>query len=286
MVDYLRTCYGISIRRACKAVPVRRSAYHYRSLRPEQAALRKRIREIAETRTRYGYRRIHVLLRREGWQINAKRVYRLYRLEKLQMRHKPPRRRVKAKLREDRRPARAPNDCWSIDWMYDELHDGRRIWVLTIVDSFSCVSPGLWVTRHARAIDVVMALDRAVEEFGCPRTIRLDNGSQFTAKELDLWAYANEVILDFSRLGKPTDNAFSKAFNSRFRLECLNQDWFLNIEDTRAKIETWRQDYNTMRPHGAIGNRVPMDLITSKKNRISSTQTGPDIRQQTNASDF
>jgi putative transposase len=188
MVDFVRSCFGVSIRRACKAVPLRRSSYHYRSRRPEQAALRKRIREIAETRTRYGYRRIHVLLRREGWPINAKRVYRLYRLEKLQMRHKPPRRRVTAKLRDDRRPALAPNDCWSMDWMYDELYDGRRIWVLTLVDNFSRVCPGLWVTRHARAIDVVTALDRAVTQFGCPRTIRLDNGSQFTAKELDLWA--------------------------------------------------------------------------------------------------
>jgi putative transposase len=278
MVDFVRACFRVSIRRACKAIPLRRSTYHYRSRKPEQAILRKRIREIAETRTRYGYRRIHVLLRREGWRINAKRVYRLYKLEKLQMRHKPPRRRVKAKLREDRRPAVAPNDCWSMDWMYDELYDGRRIWVLTIVDNFSRVSPGLRVTRHARAIDVVTALDRAVAEFGCPATIRLDNGSQFTAKELDLWAYANEVVLDFSRPGKPTDNAFSEAFNSRFRLECLNQHWFLDIEDARDKIEAWRQDYNTTRPHGAIGNRVPMDLVNSERSRISTIQTGPDLR--------
>ena len=251
MVDFVRACFRVSIRRACKAIPLRRSTYHYRSRKPEQAILRKRIREIAETRTRYGYRRIHVLLRREGWRINAKRVYRLYKLEKLQMRHKPPRRRVKAKLREDRRPAVAPNDCWSMDWMYDELFDGRRVWVLTIVDNFSGVSPA---------------------------TIRLDNGSQFTAKELDLWAYANEVVLDFSRPGKPTDNAFSEAFNSRFRLECLNQHWFLDIEDARDKIEAWRQDYNTTRPHGAIGNRVPMDLVNSERSRISTIQTGPDLR--------
>ncbi len=141
----------------------------------------------------------------------------------------------------------------------------------------------LYCHSHARATDVVMALDRAVVEFGCPRTIRLDNGSQFTAEELDLWAYAHEVTLDFSRPGKPTDNAFSEAFNSRFRLECLNQHWFLDIEDARAKIETWRQDYNTVRPHGAIGNKVPMDLVTLKRSRISSTQIGPDIGWQTRA---
>ena len=278
MLDFVRTCFRVSIRRACKAIPLRRSTYHYRSRRPEQAALRKRIREIAETRTRYGYRRIHVLLRREGWPVNAKRVYRLYKLENLQMRHKPPRRRVSAKLRKDRRPATAPNDCWSMDWMYDELFDGRRIWVLTIVDNFSRVSPGLWVGHQAKATDVVIALRAAVTEFGCPRRIRLDNGSQFTSKELDLWAYANGVVLDFSRPGKPTDNAYCEAFNSRFRLECLNQHWFLDIDDARVKIEAWRQDYNTVRPHGAIGNQVPIDLVRSEKNRISHAPSGPAIR--------
>jgi len=278
MVDFVRTCFRVSIRRACKAIPVRRSTYHYRSRRPEQAALRKRIREIAETRTRYGYRRIHVLLRREGWPINAKRVYRLYKLEKLQMRHKPPRRRVSAKLRADRRPAIAPNDCWSMDWMYDELFDGRRLWILTIVDNFSRVSPGIWVGRQAKGADVVQALRAAVAAFGCPRRIRVDNGSQFTSKEMDLWAYANGVVLDFSRPGKPTDNAFSEAFNSRFRLECLNQHWFLDIEDARVKIEAWRQDYNHVRPHGAIGNQVPMALVKSERNRISHPSSGPNIR--------
>ena len=107
--------------------------------------MRKQIRKIAQTRVRYGYRRIHVLLRRKGWRINAKRVYRLYKLERLQMRHKPPRRRVMAKLRADRQPVRAPHEFWSMDWMCDELLDGRRIWVLTIVDNFSCVSPAIWV---------------------------------------------------------------------------------------------------------------------------------------------
>jgi len=165
-----------------------------------------------------------------------------------------------------------------MDWMYDELFDGRRIWVLTIVDNFSRVSPGLWAGRQAKATDVVNALGSAVAEFGCPQRIRLDNGSQFTSKEMDLWAYANDVVLDFSRPGKPTDNAYSEAFNSRFRLECLNQHWFLDIEDARAKIEAWRQDYNTVRPHGAIGNQVPMALVRSEMGRISHTSSGPDNR--------
>ena len=148
-----------------------------------------------------------------------------------------------------------------MDWMYDELFDGRRIWVLTIVDSFSRVSPGIWVGRQAKATDAVNALTTALVEFGCPQRIRLDNGSQFTSKQMNLWAYANGRVLDFSRPGKPTENAYSEAFNSRFRPECLNQHWLLDIEDARARIEAWRQDYNNVRAHGVIGNKVPMALV-------------------------
>jgi putative transposase len=136
-VNHVRTCFRVGTRRACRVLNLHRSMYLYRSRRPEQAVLRKRIREIAETRVRYGYRRIHILLQREGWSIGRTRVYRLYRLEGLQMRHKPPRRRVMAKLRDDRAMAVAPNDCWSMDWMYDQLFDGRRLWVLTLVNNFS-----------------------------------------------------------------------------------------------------------------------------------------------------
>lgn len=131
-MDHIRTCFRVGTRRACRVLILHRSMYLYRSKRPEQAVLRKRIREIAETRVRYGYRRIHILLQREGWPVGRTRVYRLYRLEGLQMRHKPPRRRVMAKLRDDRATANAPNDCWSMDWMYDQLFDGRRLWVLTL----------------------------------------------------------------------------------------------------------------------------------------------------------
>lgn len=131
---------------------------------------------------------------------------------------------------------------------------------------------------------MVDTLNKAIAEFGCPQRIRVDNGSQFTSKELDLWAYAHQVVLDFSRPGKPTDNCFIEAFNSRFRLECLNQHWFLDLEDARAKIESWGQDYNPVRPHGAIDNRTPMEVVRSAEqvylpsgsiNRISNTQIGP-----------
>jgi putative transposase len=272
IVDYLRTCFRVSVRRVFRAVPAPRSTFHYRSRRAGQAILRKRIRELAETRVRYGYRRIHILLRREGWKVNPKRVHRLYRLDGLQMRLKPPRRRVMAKLREDRTPAVAPNQVWAMDWIYDQLFDGRRIWVLTMVDTYSRVCPALRVCRVASAAEVVAALEEAVRRHGAPGCIRVDQGCQFTSRELDLWAYGCGVTLDFSRPGKPTDNAHAEAFNARFRAECLSQHWFLDLDDARAKVESWRVDYNEVRPHSAIGDRPPMALISAPEQRLGGNR--------------
>lgn len=261
MIDFVRTCFRVSIRRACRAVPVCRATYHYRLRRADQRPLRQRIREIAETRARYGYRRIHILLRREGWRVNVKRVHRLYCLEGLQMRHKPPRRRVTAKLRDDRSTATGPNQVWAMDWMHDELFDGRRIWVLTVVDTWSRVCPVMRVTRSATAMTVIDALEEARHGFGLPHTIRVDQGCQFTSKELDLWAYSNGITLDFSRPGKPTDNAYVESFNASVRMECLGQHWFMDMDDAMKKVEDWRREYNEVRPHSAIGDRTPMSLI-------------------------
>jgi hypothetical protein len=155
LVDYLRTSYRISIRRACGALRFDRSTYHYKHRRPEQASLRKRIRELSEARVRYGHRRIHVLLRREGWTVNHKRTRRLYREEGLQLRRKTPKRKVSAKRREDRVIAAAANDCWSMDFLSDQLFDGRKIRVLTIVDNFTRVSPAIDVRLSYRGADVV-----------------------------------------------------------------------------------------------------------------------------------
>lgn len=260
MIDYLRTIWQVSIRRACTVLKASRSTYHYRSRQPSQAFLKKRIREIAETRVRYGYRRIHVLLRREGWPVNAKRIYRLYCEEGLQLRNKTPKRKVSAKLREDRCPATAPNEIWAMDFMADQLFDGRRIRILTIVDAFTRVSPAIDVRQSYRGADVVDTLERVARHYGRPRTIRCDNGPEFISKDLDLWAYMNGVTLDFSRPGKPTDNAFAESFNGKFRAECLNISWFLSLEDARSKCEAWRKDYNEVRPHSSIGLKTPVEL--------------------------
>jgi putative transposase len=225
---------------------------------------------------RYGYRRIAVMLRREGWRINVKRVHRLYRLEGLQMRHKPPRRRVMAKLRDDRSNASGPNQVWAMDWMYDELFDGRRLWVLTVVDTWSRLCPIIRVCRSATAMEVIDALEQAGRQHGLPTTIRVDQGSQFTSKELDLWAYANGVTLDFSRPGKPTDNAYVESFNATVRLECLGRHWFLDLDDARQKVEEWRIEYNEVRPHSAIGDRPPMALIQAPQ-QLAGASNGPEI---------
>jgi putative transposase len=266
MVDHVRAAWRVSIRRACRAVPVDRSTYHYRSRRAGQAPLSKRIKEIAQTRVRYGYRRIHVLLRREGWPVNVKRVCRLYREQGLQLRNKSPKRRVKAQLRADRSQATAPNQIWAMDFVHDQLFDGRKIRILTVVDTFTRLAPAIDARLSYRGADVVATLEQAAQETGYPKIIRLDNGPEFISKDLDLWAFMHDVTLDFSRPGKPTDNAFIESLNGKFRAECLNTHWFMSLDEARRKCEAWRRDYNEVRPHSAIGNEVPASLHRATRN--------------------
>jgi putative transposase len=213
--------WKVSIRRACAALEFDRSTFHYRSRKRDQAGVEARIKAICETRVRYGYRRVHVMLQREGWNINIKRTYRIYNKMGLQLRNKTPKRRVKAKLRDDRAPATRPNDVWAMDFVQDQLATGKTIRVLTVVDTFSRFSPVIDPRFSYRAEDVVATLERVCGKTGYPKTIRVDQGSEFVSRDLDLWAYAKGVTLDFSRPGKPTDNAFIEAFNGRFRSECL-----------------------------------------------------------------
>ncbi len=252
--------WGVSIRRACKVLPFDTSSFHYKSRRTDPAAIKKRIKAICETHVRYGYRRVYHILRREGWVVNAKKVYRLYRELGLQLRHKTPKRRVKAKLREDRAPAIRPNDVWAMDFVHDQLATGRKLRILTVVDTFSRFSPVLDARFSYRGEDVVATLERACREVGYPKTIRVDNGSEFVSRDMDLWAYQRGVTLDFSRPGKPTDNAFIEAFNSKLRSECVNPHWFLSLEDACGKLDQWRRYYNEERPHSAIGNIPPIML--------------------------
>jgi putative transposase len=256
----LRVCYQVSERRVCRIMGLWRGTCRYESVADEQAALRIRLRDLAYSRASYGYRRLHVLLQREGWHVNHKRVYRLYKIEGLMMRPKKPRRHVTARRRMERIEASKPNEVWSMDFMVDELYNGPRIRLLTLVDNFTRESLAIEVDYHLSGHRVTEVLMRLSQTRGLPRVIRVDNGPEFISKVLDQWAFLNGVELDFSRPGKPTDNAVIEAFNGRLREECLNENWFLSLEDAREKVEAWRQEYNQRRPHGALGNLSPEEF--------------------------
>ena len=248
----------MSERRVCGVIRLQRSTCRYRSVADEQAALRVRLRDLAQARVSYGYRRLHILLRREGWEVNHKRIYRLYRLEGLGMRPKKPRRHVTACRRMERPAATEVNESWSMDFMSDQLYNGRRIRLLTLVDNFNRESLAIEVGEHIGSDRVVEVLTQLSKKRDLPKRIQVDNGPEFISKRLDQWAYFNRVELDFIRPGKPSDNGIIEAFNGRLRQECLNENWFLSLDDAREKIEVWRQEYNKERPHGALGNVSPL----------------------------
>jgi putative transposase len=254
--QFFRVGFRVSERRACRLTGVARSSYRYRSVAADQTPLRLRLRDLAATRVRYGYRRLHILLRREGWRVNHKRVYRLYREEGLGIRVKR-RKKLASAPRVLPPPATRPQERWSLDFLSDSLADGRRFRVLTIVDNVSRVSPAIAVGTSMTGERVVTLWTRLRSTVGVPQRIAIDNGSEFISKALDAWAYQNGVQLEFSRPGKPTDNAFAESFNGRFRDECLNQHWFASLEEVRQTVEEWRIDYNTERPHQALGQQTP-----------------------------
>ena len=238
--------------------------YYYRHHRREDLALRRRIREIAITRIRYGYGRIYILLRREGWNDNKKRVYRVYKEEGLNLRSKRPRRSKAGAHRLERPSGVGLHQVWSMDFVSDALFDGRRFRCLTIVDNCSRECLAIVVGKSLRGVDVVDALEHIKISRGLvPERIQTDNGSEFISKEMDRWAYEHKVTMDYSRPGKPTDNPFLESFNGSFRDECLNAHWFLSLEDAAEKIEAWRQEYNHYRPHSSLNDMTPAAFIES-----------------------
>lgn len=239
---------------------ISRSLYHYRSRAMDQTLLILRIKEIAAARVRYGYQRIYVLLRREGWMINRKRVYRLYRQEGLCLYQRCPKRSRSAQQRQRNTCAQAINECWSMDFVSDQLYDGRKLRALTLIDTFTRECLAIWVDQGLHGDDVVHALRHVQQQRGAPQRIQVDNGPEFVSKVLDRWADEQGVQLAFSRPGKPTDNAHIEAFNGRLRQECLNQHWFLSLQDARRKIEDWRVAYNESRPHGALDWATPAEF--------------------------
>ena len=260
MVHYLVQCYQVSERRACRLVRQHRSVQYYASCKDPQIGLRARMREIAHTRIRYGYRRIHVLLRREGWVGGKQLIYRLYCEEQLQLRVKGPRRNRSAVTRRERQRARKPNDICAMDFVADQLADGTRFRALPILDLCSREALAIVVGQRLGAHDVVHALNTLAAQRGVPQVIFTDNGSEFTGRLLDLWAYHHKVKLDFSRPGKPTDNGFVESFNGSLRDECLDVNWFESLDEAKAIIEAWRVDYNESRSHMALQGQAPREF--------------------------
>ena len=258
LVSWVMASYQISERTACRATGSQRSSIRYRSVRPDQEVLRRRIREIAAVRTRAGYPLIHTLLRREGWHLNRKRTYRLYREEGLSLRIRRPRRHRTAVARAKPVAPLEPNHVWAMDFMHDTLADGSKIRVLTAIDVATRECVALIAAKGFHGSDVARILGEAgSHREGLPKQVRVDNGTEFTSKALDHWSYWNHVELDFSRPGKPGDNAFIEAFNGTLRRECLSQHWFLSLEEAQRILDEWKDDYNKHRPHRSLAGQTP-----------------------------
>jgi transposase InsO family protein len=271
IVDHLKASYRVSERRACGLVRQARTVYHYRSRRDPRTEVRQRMRELAAARVRYGYRKIRVLLQREGFALSKKVVYRLYREEGLSLRYRASRKRRMQTTRPMRATVGGPNFVWSLDFVSDQLSHGQRFRALTVLDVFTREAIVIEVGQQLRAADVVAVLERLRRQRGCPETLCCDNGSEFTSQLVDLWAYHHRVRIDYSRPGKPTDNAFVESFNGTFRDECLNAHWFESIADARAVVESWRVEYNESRPHRALGEVPPAEFARRFRARPEPT---------------
>ena len=266
----VRAQYELSQQRACGLLQLQRSSYYYRSRRADDRALRLRLKELAAVRVRFGYRRLHVLLRREGWAVNHKRVYRLYGEENLAVRTKK-RKKIASLGRTPQGAAQRLNEQWSMDFVHDRTEDGRSLRVLTVVDNFSRECLVLEADRSLSGTRVAVALEQVACQRGYPQSIRVDNGTEFYSKAMDQWAYRCGVQLAFIRPGKPVENGYIESFNGRLRDECLNVHLFFGLEDARQKLETWRMDYNTQRPHRSLGQMTPTEYVAARSELRSPT---------------
>lgn len=274
-VEVLMTERSLGVTRACGLVGISRSLYRYRSRRPDSAPLRARIEEIAAVKRRYGYRRVYLRLRREGWQVNRKRVYRLYRDAGLAVRRRKRKRISVIERKPLPKPTRA-NVSWSMDFVADGMIGGRRLRCLNIVDDCTRECLAIEVDTSITGVRVQAVLERLADTRGLPMSITVDNGPEFDGQVLDKWAYRRAVQLSFIRPGKPNENAYIESFNGKFRDECLNEHWFLSLAHARSIIEDWRIEYNTERPHSSLGNLTPAEfakaLATADENRVSLTE--------------
>jgi putative transposase len=251
--------FGLSEYRACRLAGISRSSFNYKSIKNDEELI-ERLKSLAAQKRRFGYRRLHVLLCREGLVRNHKRTQRIYRKLGLSIRTKK-RKKLANTLRLALDAPKRINETWAADFVFDALSSGRRLKCLNIVDVFSRECLAIEVDQSIPGRHVVHVLDRLKDLRGLPVNIMLDNGPEFISRALGDWANENDVKLAFIRPGKPTENSFIESFNGRFRDECLNENWFRSIEQARERIEAWRQEYNTERPHSSLGNLSPLEFV-------------------------
>jgi putative transposase len=238
-----------------------RTSFCYKPVpKPDEEVIIKRLKKLAETRRRFGCPRLHIMLRREGFMINHKRTERIYKQEGLILRIRR-RKKLSSLLRTEMAKPNYPNHIWSMDFMRDNLADGRTIKVLSVVDEWTRKCFRIEVDTSINGVRVARVLTDIGQIEGLPEIIIIDNGPEFISNALDNWAYQRGVKLTFISPGKPVENAYIESFNGRFRDECLNENWFLTLEHARGIIEKWRMDYNNARPHSSLGYLTPEEFI-------------------------
>lgn len=269
-VTLAMTAANISERRACRCTGFARTSQRYVARRAARTELRARLHTLAVQRPRWGYRRLHRLLCREGWGVNRKLVQRVYREEGLHVRRR--RRKRVAPARERLTPPTQRNEQWSIDFVSDALADGRRFRALTVVDAYTRECPAIEVDTSLPGGRVVRVLEQLVRDRGRPHRIVCDNGPEFRGEALDQWAGARGVVLHFIDPGKPVQNCYAESFNGRLRDECLNESWFVSLRDARETIEAWRIDYHEARPHSGLAGCTPREFTDALLNRTLSLE--------------
>jgi len=264
--------HGLSQRHACRLIGMDRSTLRYQGKRPDDGALRQRLRELAAERRRFGYRRLGWMLAREGHAMNHKRLYRLYREEKLMVRRRGRRKRAMG-TRTPMLVPRAINQRWSLDFVSDTLSDGRRFRILCVVDDFSRECLATVVDTSLGGVRVVRELERLATERAVPQEVVSDNGTELTSGAVLRWA-TGRLAWHYIEPGKPVQNAFVESFNSKLRDECLNEHVFLSLAGARETIEAWRYDYNHLRPHGSLGALTPNEFAVLKGQEMQPPQEG------------
>ena len=250
--------FTISERRACELNDMDRSSYRYEPRQDRNTDLREKLTELARQKPRFGYRRLGVLLEKNGVAVNHKRLFRVYQEAGLGVRRRE-RKRLERGLAG--MPLLShPNQEWSLDFVSDALANGRAIRALTVLDDFTRESPAIEVDSSLSAPRVTRVLDGVIAARGAPESIRIDNGPEFTSRCFVAWAEGRKIRLIYIQPGKPVQNSFIESFNGRFRDECLNASWFENLADARCKIEAWRVDYNQHRPHSSLAYRTPEEF--------------------------